>query len=303
MTKADDISQILVVGSSNMDLVVKIQRFPLPGETLLGGEFFMNNGGKGANQAIGVSRLGGDVKFVCKTGKDSFRDQTVELFAREGIDTQWMLTDESEPSGVAVIMVDANAENSIVVAPGANGQLCIGDMDCLEELWDDTEYLLLQLEIPMDTVHYLIQLAAEKGTKVVLNPAPAAELSAEIYPHIHVITPNEIEAEGITGVRMNGKDSVVKAAKVLHERGVDYVVITLGKDGALLYDGSPTWIPGIPTNAVDTTGAGDVFNAALTVALSEGKHAEEAVAFANQAAAVSITRYGAIPSIPLRNEL
>jgi ribokinase len=303
MTQKKNISPILVVGSSNMDLVVKIQKFPLPGETLLGGEFFMNNGGKGANQAIGVSRLGGNVKFVCKTGRDSFRDKTIDLFSREGIDTRWMLIDEDTPSGVAMIMVDANGENSIVVAPGANGELCVGDMDCLEELWDSTEYLLLQLEIPMATVLYLIRRAAEKGKKVILNPAPAAALPAEIYSQLHVITPNRIEAEGITGIKINGDESIVKAAEVLYQNGVDHVVITLGKDGALLYSGSPTWIPSIPAVAVDTTGAGDVFNAALTVALAEGKTTGDAVAFANKAAAKSITRLGAIPSIPHRNEL
>jgi ribokinase len=303
MVKPDSNSTILVVGSSNMDLVVKIKKFPLPGETLLGDEFFMNNGGKGANQAIGVSRIGGDVRFLCKTGRDSFRDQTIELFTREGIDTKWMLIDEKAPSGVALIMVDGNAENSIVVAPGANGKLCVDDMACLEDQWEGVGYLLLQLEIPMDTVHYLVRRASEKGKKVILNPAPAADLPADIYPHLHVITPNQLEAEGITGVKMNGKESVVKAAEVLYKRGVDSVVITLGKDGALLFNGGPTWVPGIPSSAVDTTGAGDVFNAALSVALSEGKSAEQAVAFANRAASISITRYGAIPSIPYRNEL
>ena len=294
---------ILVVGSSNMDLVVKINQFPLPGETLLGGDFFMNNGGKGANQAIAVSRLGGNVQFVCKTGRDSFRDQTIKLFIDEGLDTRWMLIDEEKPSGVAVIMVDKSGENSIVVAPGANSSLCMSDIDRLENEWESFGFVLLQLEIPIETVKHIVNLAFDKGKKVILNPAPAADLPEDLFRKLHIITPNKIEAECISGVKITDKNSVVKAAKVIHGKGVDNVIITLGSEGALLYRGTPKWIPAIPTDPVDSTGAGDVFNAALTVALSEGNDFEEAVQFANKAASISITRYGAIPSIPYRNEL
>lgn len=286
-----------------MDLVVKIDQFPLPGETLLGGDFFMNNGGKGANQAIGVSRLGGNVRFLCKTGQDSFRDQTVKLFEEEGIDTQWMLIDKDTPSGVALIMVDGKGENSIVVAPGANNSLCISDVDLLEGKWDSFDFVLLQLEIPIKTVEHIVNKAFEKGKKVILNPAPAADLPKEIYQKLHMITPNKIEAETLTGVEIKNQESLLKAAEVLHSWGVDIVIITLGSEGALLYQGTPQWIPAIPTQSVDSTGAGDVFNAALTVALSEGQDYKEAVQFANKAAAISITRYGAIPSIPYRKEL
>jgi ribokinase len=298
-----DNGPILVVGSSNMDLVVKIMQFPLPGETLLGGDFFMNNGGKGANQAIGVSRLGGNIQFVCKTGTDSFRDQTVKLFKKEGIDTNWMLIDEEKPSGVAVIMVDKSGENSIVVAPGANSSLCVTDIDNLDIEWESIEFVLLQLEIPIETVQHIVNLAFDKGKKVILNPAPAADLPEDIFRKLHIITPNKIEAECMSGVKITDNESLVKAAEVLHGMGVDNVIITLGGEGVLLYQGSPVWIPAIPTDAVDSTGAGDVFNAALTVALSEGKDYEAAVQFANKAASISITRYGAIPSIPYRKEL
>lgn len=294
---------ILVVGSSNMDLVVKINQFPLPGETLLGGDFFMNNGGKGANQAIAISRLGGNVQFVCKTGRDSFRDQTVNLFKEEGVDTKWMLIDERKPSGVAVIMVDKSGENSIVVAPGANGSLSITDIETLDVEWEPFEFVLLQLEIPIETVNHIVDLASAKGKKVILNPAPAADLPKDIFRKLYVITPNKIEAESITGVKITDKESLVKAAELLHGKGVDNVIITLGSEGVLLYDGSPKWIPAIPTVSVDSTGAGDVFNAALTVALSEGKEFEEAIQFANRAASISITRFGAIPSIPHRKEV
>lgn len=294
---------ILVVGSSNMDLVVKINQFPLPGETLLGGDFFMNNGGKGANQAIAISRLGGNVQFVCKTGLDSFRDQTVNLFKEEGVDTRWMLIDETKPSGVALIMVDKSGENSIVVAPGANGSLSITDIDTLDVEWDSFEFVLLQLEIPIETVNHIVDLASAKGKKVILNPAPAADLPEDIFRKLYAITPNKIETESITGVKITDKESLVKAAELLHSRGVDNVIITLGSEGVLLYDGSPKWVPAIPTESVDSTGAGDVFNAALAVALSEGKDFEEAIQFANRAASISITRFGAIPSIPRRKEV
>ncbi|RLD58595.1 MAG: ribokinase [Bacteroidetes bacterium] len=294
---------ILVVGSSNMDLVVKINQFPLPGETLLGGDFFMNNGGKGANQAIAVSRLGGDVQFVCKTGRDAFRDKTVSLFKEEGIDTRGMLVDEEKPSGVAVIMVDKSGENSIVVAPGANSSLCVSDIDNLDIKWEFVDFVLLQLEIPIETVAHIVNLASEKGKKVILNPAPAADLPEDLFRKLHIITPNKIEAESISGVKITDNESLVKAAEVLHGLGVEHVIITLGSEGVLLYSGTPKWIPAIPTISVDSTGAGDVFNAALTVSLSEGKDFEEAIRFANKAASISITRFGAIPSIPHRKEI
>lgn len=294
---------ILVIGSSNMDLVVKTNRFPKPGETLIGGKFFMNNGGKGANQAIAVSRLGGEVNFVCKTGRDSFREQTIELFRKEGINTEWMFIDNEEPSGVALIMIDEKAENSIIVAPGANGNLSIFDINSIEEMIDYSEFILLQLEIPLKTVHYIVNMAYEKGKKVVFNPAPADSLSEDLFEKLYLITPNEIEAEFLTGVNISDDDSIIMAAKVLYEKGVKNAVITLGKKGALLYNGTVEWIPAIPSQAVDTTGAGDVFNGALTVALSEGQSLSDAVRFANKAASISITRYGAIPSIPHREEV
>jgi ribokinase len=286
-----------------MDLVVKINQFPLPGETLLGGDFFMNNGGKGANQAIAVSRLGGDVQFVCKTGRDSFRDKTVALFKEEGIDTRGMLIDEEKPSGVAIIMVDKSGENSIVVAPGANSGLCVSDIDDLDSKWETVDFVLLQLEIPIETVAHIVNLASEKGKKVILNPAPAADLPEDLFRKLYIITPNKIEAESLSGVKITDNESLVKAAEVLHGWGVENVIITLGSEGVLLYNGSPKWIPAIPTVSVDTTGAGDVFNAALTVSLSEGKDFEEAIRFANKAASISITRFGAIPSIPHRKEI
>ncbi len=295
--------KILVIGSSNTDMVVKTERFPQPGETLLGGDFFMNQGGKGANQAVTVARLQGDVNFICKTGNDLFREQSLSLFKSEGIPTEWILTDKNKPSGIALIMVESSGENSIVVASGANGTLNTEDIDAVEEVVDHSDLILIQLEIPIKTVEYVVNMAFEKGKKVILNPAPAAEIPENLFSKLYMVTPNKIESEALSGVRITDQRSLELAAKTIFARGVSNVVITLGEEGALIYDGSFTRISAEKAVAVDTTGAGDVFNGALTVALAEGKSLVDAVSFANKAAAISITRNGAIPSIPRRGEL
>jgi len=295
--------KILVIGSSNTDMVIKTPRFPEPGETILGGDFFMNQGGKGANQAVTVARLHGDVDFICKTGKDLFREQSVALFRNEGINTRWILSDDEKPSGIAMIMVDDKGENSIVVASGANGNLLPRDIEQVAEVISGCDFILMQLEIPLETVEYVVNLAASGDKKVILNPAPAADLPAGLFEKLYLITPNRIEAELLTGVQIRDRDTTVEAAKRLLDKGVRHVIITLGEEGALSYDGDFEWIPGETVEAVDTTGAGDVFNGALTVGLAEGMSMRDAVRFANRAAAISITRYGAIPSIPCRKEL
>ena len=296
-------SKILVIGSSNTDMVIKTERFPLPGETILGGDFFMNQGGKGANQAVTVARLQGDVDFICKTGSDLFREQSVSLFKEEGINTNWILTDKEKPSGVALIMVDGKGENSIVVASGANGALTPDDIDGVASVLDDSEFILMQLEIPIDTVEHVVNLAAAKQKKVILNPAPAAELPESLFSKLYLVTPNEIEAEYLSGIKITDDDSLKEAAKIIYDKGVQNVVITLGGEGALIYNGQYEKVPAQKAEAVDTTGAGDVFNGALTVGLSEGKSLVDAVRFAAKAAAISITRFGAIPSVPRRNEI
>lgn len=295
--------KILVIGSSNTDMVIKTSRFPQPGETILGGHFYMNQGGKGANQAVTVARLHGDVDFVCKTGNDLFREQSLSLFKSEGINTEWILTDKENPSGIALIMVDNTGENSIVVASGANGHLNNEDIDAHGEVLDRSDFILMQLEIPLDTVEYVISLASQKQKKVILNPAPAAELPEHIFSKLYMVTPNKIEAEYLSGIRITDEDSLREAAKQIFNKGVRNVIITLGEEGVLTYDGQYNHIPAQKAEAIDTTGAGDVFNGALTVALSEGKCLGDAVRFANRAAAISITRYGAIPSIPKREEV
>ena len=297
-------SRILVVGSSNTDMVVKTKTLPRPGETVLGGAFLMNAGGKGANQAVAMARLSGNVSFICKVGNDIFGQQAVQLFQKEGIDTSYCFTDMDNPSGVALITVDEQAENCIAVASGANANLTPEDIASVEKAIEEADYVLMQLEIPMQTVEYVAEIAFRKNKKVILNPAPAQALSNELLQHLYVITPNETEAEIITGIKITDMLSAFHAAKAIADLGVQHVVITLGSKGALLYtDEQPIVIPAYKVEAVDTTAAGDIFNGAFTLALSEGKSFAEAVRFACKAAAISVTRIGAQASAPYRNEI
>ena len=296
--------QILVVGSCNTDMVIKAAHLPRPGETILGGTFFMNPGGKGANQAVAIARLGGSVTFICKTGSDIFGHQSQQLFEEEGINTSYVFSDSGNPSGVALITVDEKAENCIVVASGANANLLPSDLAKAEEAIELADLILMQLEVPMETVCFVADIAWQKGKKVILNPAPAHPLPADLLHHLYLITPNETEAEMITGVKITDDISAVEAARVLSGMGVQHVIITLGSKGALICsDGEAEIVPALKVEAVDTTAAGDVFNGALTVALSEGRNLKEAVRFACKASAISVTRVGAQSSAPYRNEV
>ena len=297
-------SKIVVVGSSNTDMVIKTSRLPRPGETVIGGTFFMNPGGKGANQAVAVARLGGKASFVCKTGNDLFGNQARQLFEKEGLDTLFVLSDTENPSGVALITVDDHAENCIVVASGANANLTCADLMSAMEVIDQADIVLIQLEIPMSTVEYVAEAAFKKNKRVILNPAPAHSLSKSLLQHLYLITPNETEAEMISGIKITDMSSAKEAASVIAGMGVQNVIITLGSKGALVYNKEVVEvIPGFQVNAVDTTAAGDVFNGALVVSLSEGRTLAEAVRFACKAAAISVTRIGAQSSIPYRNEV
>jgi ribokinase len=294
----------LVIGSSNTDMVIKTEKLPLPGETILGGTFLMNPGGKGANQAVAAARLGGKITFITKRGNDLFGNQTVGLLMREGVDTQFVVKDSILPSGVALINVDSAGENSIVVAPGSNGNLLQEDIP--SSVFESCKFyiLVLQLEIPMSTVEYSASKASEYNIKVILNPAPACKLSDDLLKNTWLITPNETEAETISGVAITDIDSAERAAVIIQERGVKNVIITLGETGAYVKSESYTGlIPGVKVKPVDTTAAGDVFNGALAVALSEGKDLKDAVIFANKAASISVTRMGAQASAPFRNEV
>ncbi len=296
--------KILVVGSSNTDMVIKARHLPRPGETILGGSFFMNPGGKGANQAVTIARLGGQVTFICKTGSDIFGHQSQQLFEEEGINTSYIFSDSEHPSGVALITVDENAENCIVVASGANANLLPSDLNKADEAIAEADLILMQLEIPMETVEYVAEQGHRLGKKVILNPAPAHPLSPSLLKHLYMITPNETEAEMISGIKITDEASAIEAAKVLVGMGVQNVIITLGSKGALAYcDKNVEMVPALKVEAVDTTAAGDVFNGALTVALSEGRSLPEAVRFACKASAISVTRVGAQSSVPYRNEV
>lgn len=295
---------IVVIGSSNTDMVIKADHLPAAGETIIGGNFFMNPGGKGANQAVAAARLGGNVCLIAKTGNDVFGHQALEHFKQEKINTSYILTDSTHPSGVALITVDRKGENCIVVASGANAALLTEDLIKIKEVIKEAAIVLVQLEIPLITVEYIAALAESTRVKVLLNPAPACQLPDSLLKNVSIITPNQKEAEMLTGIAVIDLHSAMLAAKELHKKGIETVIITLGSEGALILDnGEFTHVPSLSVNAVDTTGAGDVFNGALAVALSEGCDYTEATTFACKAAAISVTRIGAQQSAPNRKEI
>ena len=298
------LTPIYVIGSSNTDMVVKAERLPRPGETIIGGTFFMNPGGKGANQAVAAARLGGQVTFMGNVGNDLFGQQTIRQLKSEGINTDFIQTDDQYPSGVALINVDGSGENCIVVAPGANGQLVPSRIESFVQRLTAPAFALVQLEIPVDSVAYIMEQCARKSIPVILNPAPAARIGESLFKYIFVITPNESETEILTGITVSDHGSVRKAGRHLHNHGVRNVVITLGKRGAYWSDGiTDGLVPAPEVVATDTTAAGDCFNGALAVALSEGMALPDAAHFACRAASVSVTRMGAQASMPTRAEV
>ena len=295
---------ICIIGSSNTDMVVKCDRLPGLGETVLGGEFIMTDGGKGANQAVAAARLGGKVRFIANVGDDLFGKNSIAHFQKEKIDVSCISSDPTLPSGVALINVDSKGENTVTVASGSNGNLKVEQVEkAFFNIPSDT-IVLIQLEIPMETVRWTIDQCHTKKLRVILNPAPARSLSKEIYENLFLITPNEKEAEVLTGIHVYDTDSAKAAAVKLMELGVSNVVITLGAKGAYLHTKDQRMIIAAPkVSAVDSTGAGDCFNGALAVGLAEGKSMEAAVGFAVRAASVSVARMGAQASMPVRNEL
>lgn len=314
---------VCVIGSSNTDMVIKTTKLPAPGETVIGGTFLMNPGGKGANQAVAAARLATiipatgpttssmSVLFVANVGNDVFGRQALQQFEREGIRSDFITTDTDEPSGAALIGVDSQGENCIMVASGANARLGHEQVAvALDSLTEPNDTLvLIQLETPMTTVEYAIRQSYERGMQVVLNPAPAqpigqTALDPAVLACLYVITPNETEAELLTGIRVTDETTAQQAAHRLHEAGVPNVVITLGARGAYVSSSSETrLIAAPPVTAVDTTAAGDCFNGALAVALAEGRTLPEAVAFACKAASISVTQMGAQASLPYRHEV
>ena len=296
--------KILVIGSSNTDMVVKTSRFPQPGETIIGGEFFLFPGGKGANQAVAAARMGGQVDLIAKVGQDIFGQQAIEGFAHEGINVAYVMSDPKLASGVALITVDASGENEIVVAPGANAALMPSDLERDDAAFAEADLVLMQLETPLETLLHAAQKAHALQKKFVLNPAPAQDLPAELYPLLFLITPNETEASLLTGIELDNEAALPKIAEALLKKGVANVIITLGAKGAYFHNVSQHFrIPAPKVQAVDTTAAGDVFNGALAVALAEGMDWPQAIDMACRAGAIAVTRMGAQASAPFREEL
>lgn len=296
--------KVVVIGSCNTDMVVKANRLPVPGETVLGGTFYMNPGGKGANQAIAASRLGAEVTFISKIGYDLFGLQALEIYKSEKINTEFIFTDQKSPSGVALISVDSFGENSIIVAPGASRSLSVEDIDKAEEKIKEADIILMQLEVPIETAEYAATIANKYGKKVILNPAPASTLNDTFLRNVHTILPNRIEAEMLSGVKVMDLESAHRAAQAIGEKGIENVVITLGKDGAYVKEKDEyVMIPARQVETVDSTGAGDVFCGAFSVCLSEKHSLTEAVKFANAAAAIAVTRIGAQSAIPYKMEV
>ena len=298
--------KIVVVGSSNTDLVVSSKKLPAPGETVIGGDFDLIPGGKGANQAVAAARAGSEVMFVAKIGNDYFGKRALEGYEKEAINLDHIFTDDEKPSGVAIILVEElTGQNSIVVAPGSNSSLSVADIQQAEEEIARADMVLVQLEIPLKTVEYVLQVAKGNGVKTILNPAPAQSLSDELLGMVDIITPNESETKILVGIDPSDEENLAEAASALLSKVREAALITLGEKGVYFASGSAenALIPSLKVRAVDTTAAGDVFNGYLASALSEGKAFEDAIAIANRAAAISVTKRGAQPSIPTMEEL
>lgn len=295
--------QILVIGSSNTDMTVLADRLPVPGETVLGGTFAMGQGGKGANQAVAAQRLGGDVTFICKVGRDIFGENSIKEYKKEGMDTSKVMYSD-KPSGVALISVDTHAENCIVVASGANGDITVEDIEANRKDIEKAAILLLQLEIPVDAVVRAAKIAHEAGVYVVLNPAPACDLPEEIYQYLSLIIPNQTEIALMTGIEVKDEEGAAKAVKALQSKGTKDVIVTMGSKGSMVYhEGKATFVPSRKVNAVDTTAAGDTYCGGLCVALSEGKDIIAAAEFATASSALTVQKRGAQDSIPYRKDI
>jgi ribokinase len=299
-----DVPTIAVVGSSNMDLVVKSIRIPVTGETILGGDFIMVPGGKGANQAVAAAKLGAQVFFIAKLGDDIFGLQSLNNFRKEGVNTKYVLQTQDAPSGVALIMVDDEGNNVIVVAPGANHKLTPDDVKAAESDIASSGALVAQLEVPIETIEFAAGLANKSKVPFILDPAPAQRLSAELLNMVDVLTPNETEAQILTGVEVKDRKSAEAAAQKLLECGVKSVILTMGATGYLsVGKEGKEFIAARKVTAADSTAAGDAFTGSLAVGLAKGQTLSQAALFANNVAAFSVTRMGAQPSMPTIEEI
>lgn len=295
--------KLTVLGSINADHVIQVPHFPQPGETLSGQNYHIVYGGKGANQAVAAARLGAKVDFIACIGEDKIGLEMKQAFQKDGINTDSIATIQGETTGIAMIQVADSGENSIVISAGANAHLTTDIVDKFKQKILDADALLMQLETPLDAIIYATKIAKQAGKHTVLNPAPAKALPDELLAQLTMITPNETEAELLTGVKVVDEQSAAQAAAVFHQKGVAIVLITLGAKGVFIsHNELQKIIPGFRVQAKDTTAAGDTFNGALVTALLEQKSLEEAIQFAHAAAAISVTRFGAQTSIPSRQE-
>ncbi|MGF1706432.1 ribokinase [Enterovibrio baiacu] len=299
-------NQLVVLGSVNADHVLQVPSFPRPGETLHGRNYQVIPGGKGANQAVAAARLGADIGFIACVGDDAFGINIRESFKEDGIAVDGVKIEAGTPTGIAMIQVADSGENSICISAEANAKLTANAIEPDLEAIRQASYLLMQLETPMDGIEHAASVAKENNTKVILNPAPARPLSDELLARVDMITPNETEAEVLTGIAVTDEASAQQAATVMHAKGIETVMITLGAKGVWVSqkdDEKGQIIPGFRVEATDTTAAGDTFNGALVTGLLEAMPLESAIKFAHAAAAISVTRFGAQTSIPSRTEV
>jgi ribokinase len=297
-------SKVIVIGSANVDLTVKVDRLPNVGETVSEGEFYTSFGGKGANQAVAALKAGSEVKFLAKVGCDQNGEAIIKNLETQGLSIEGILRDESHPSGVALIMVDRAGNNTIAVAPGSNRILTKSDILMAEPLISWGEVLLIQLETPEPSVAEALELAKSHGLVTILNPAPARPLPEEIYPLVDILTPNETEIGTIAGTSVKDLHSIDRAARKLIDLGCGQVIVTLGKEGYcwIQRDSVQSFAP-FPVTAVDSTAAGDAFNGALACAVAERQPMQEVLYFAGAAGALTVTRKGAQDSLPTRDEI
>lgn len=295
---------IMVIGSTNVDFLIKSEKLPASGETVTGGTFMQNFGGKGANQAVGAARAGGNVTFVTCLGEDLYAEELVRSFRKDGIDTRYVFKESAAATGSALIMLDKNGNNCISVAPGANFRLTPYHVELAREDFLKADLIVLQMEIPFETNAFIFEQARKHGKKVLFNLAPARSFDLSVLQHTYAFVVNEVEAAMVTGLKVDTDEEIIAASKALLDLGCRIAVITLGARGSFVASQEYSqFVPAFKVIPVDTTAAGDVYCGSLAVALTEGKSLVEAVRFAGAASAISVTRMGAQPSAPLRKEI